>query len=424
MKGSSAGFGEGITLRLEGTSFKRVLALGGSPRPTTSEAPSAPRSPRRGRAGSATTNYPVHLTLSPAPDRLSYYPVPFRYALSAFAPQPGAPAGALSSEALAVGDHGEVARYHQGQGWAPETLFGAGERREVPDLRAVAWPTPNRAYAVGIPERAEGRLNQMWLWRGETGRWEPDPARPLNFNGNLLGIAFDPNDPSRGYAVGEQGVLLRFGKTWAQEDESAIPVEARGASFTAVAFSGSEALVAFRKNHPLDGGEPQHYTGGLLVNDGSGWRIDGQAGEALAGAIPWTVAGLPDGGAALAATVGGLPGTASIAERQSGGGPWQTTAPYPGQAPGSLALFREAGAVRVVGSGGLPNTLQIEDQRELPLGQPPEPSVRTRSSADTWCARRATAGAMRNTYATRPKTRWANTGPTTWSTSRTPPRPS
>ena len=42
----------------------------------------------------------------------------------------------------------------------------------------------------------------MWLWRGETGLWERDPATPINFSDNLLGIAFDPDEPARGYAVG------------------------------------------------------------------------------------------------------------------------------------------------------------------------------------------------------------------------------
>ena len=90
----------------------------------------------------------------------------------------------------------------------------------------------------------------MWLWRGETGLWEPDPATPLNFRGNLLGVAFDPNNPSRGYAVGQQGVLLRFGKTWTQE---ALPSEVAGASFTSIAFAGSEAIVAFRVAHVGNG---------------------------------------------------------------------------------------------------------------------------------------------------------------------------
>ena len=100
----------------------------------------------------------------------------------------------------------------------------------------------------------------MWLWRGETGLWEPDPATPLNFDDNMLGIAFDPNDPARGYAVGsasragEGGALLRYGKTWTQE--TALPAQVKDANFIAIAFAGSEAIVAYR--------EP--------ASQGQGWR--------------------------------------------------------------------------------------------------------------------------------------------------------
>ena len=76
----------------------------------------------------------------------------------------------LSSEAVAVGDQGAVGRFKPGAGWLPESLFGPGERVEHPRLRAVAWPTPNRIFAVGDH-------GQMWLWRGETDLWEKDPRR-------------------------------------------------------------------------------------------------------------------------------------------------------------------------------------------------------------------------------------------------------
>src|ERR1700689_3567654 len=120
----------------------------------------------------------------------------------------------------------------------------------------------------------------MWLGRAETGLWDPDPATPVNFRGTILGIAFEPGNPSRGYAVGEPGVagqpgvLLRYGKTWTQE---ALPPEVAGATFTSVAFAGSEAIVAYRIAHINPGeitGSNGHYTGGLLVNEGSGWHVD------------------------------------------------------------------------------------------------------------------------------------------------------
>ncbi len=348
-----SGLPDGLSLRLEGTTFKLVLSLGGEAGQSLG---AAFASAREGWLGKQLL--PVHLTTEPAPDRLTPWPVSFRYALLAIAPQPEAPVGALSSEALAVGDHGEVARYEPGQGWQPESLLGPGGQRQTPRLRAVAWPTPSRAYAVGD-------LGQMWLWRGETGLWESDPATPLNFRGNLLGIAFDPTNSARGYAVGESGVLLSYGKSWVQEPEEAIPPEARGASFTSIAFAGSEAIVAYRK---LVNRNEDLYSGGLIVNDGSGWQIDAGAASAMGADIPWAVAGLPDGGAAATAAASGE--GALILERQAAGAPWQAV-PYPSRPPGSLALFREGGALRAVASGAEPATIGAESEQPPPPGFPP-----------------------------------------------------
>jgi len=361
------GLNEGVSLRLEGTAFKRVLALGASSSLEVGASFGAAFSnPRDGWLGDETL--PVHLTLTPAPSRLAPYPVPFRRALVAVAPQPDVPVGSLTSEALAVGDRGEVARYVPGEGWLPESLVGVGGRLDRPRLRAVAWPTSNRAYAVGALD-SQGDP-EMWLWRGETGLWEPDPATPLNFRGDLLGIAFDLSNPSRGYAVGQQGVLLRYGKSWTQE---ALPPELADATFTSVAFAGSQAIVAYRVAHVQGGAH--FYTGGVIVNEGSGWTIDHGAAEALGAAVPWAVAGLPDGGAALSAVEGN--GTV-ILERESASAPWQpTAAPYPGFAfeePGSLALFREGGQLRVIASGSVPHEttlLEVDTPTPPPAGFPP-----------------------------------------------------
>jgi hypothetical protein len=356
-----SGFPSGVSLRLEGTAFKRVLALGGTPGHDVGGAfGSAFSNPREGWLGQELL--PVHLTLNPVGSRLSPWPASFRHALLALAPAPGQPVGSLSSEALAVGDNGEVARYTPGEGWLPESLLGPGERHEVPRLRAVAWPTPTRAYAVGD----EG---QMWLWRGETNLWEQDPATPLNFRGNLLGIAFEPENRYRGYAVGQGGVLLSYGKTWTQEPEAAIPSQARGASFTSIAFAGSEAIVAYRKLVP----STDRFEGGLIVNSGSGWHVDEGAAKVAEGNVPWAVAGLPDGGAAFSAEGEGEGG--QIYERQSPGAPWlQTPTPYPGDgSPGSISLFREGGALRVVAVGSIPlvGIIRVESEPSSPPGFPP-----------------------------------------------------
>jgi hypothetical protein len=353
------GFTEGITLRLDGTSFTRVLGLGASlaPNDTGGTYGAAFSSAREGWLGQS--GLPVHLTLEPSPSRLAPWPVSFRHALLAVAPQPGATAGALSSEALAVGDRGEVARYKPGMGWMPESLLNASGRpvKPAPVLRAVAWPEASRAYAVGN----EG---QMWLWRSETGLWEQDPATPFNFRGNLLGIAFDPNEPNRGYAVGQSGVLLGYGKSWAQEP---LPPQVANASFTSIAFAGNEAIVAYRE---LPNTTKNQYVGGLLVNDGSGWRIDTEAAAAIGANVPEVVAGLPDGGAAFAASGSG---PAMVFERNGASSPWQATStPLPGgRQPGSLALFREGGALRAIASGSALDTFDVESVAPAPPGFPP-----------------------------------------------------
>jgi hypothetical protein len=358
------GLSEGESLRLDGTTFTRVLGLGdsrgSSPGGTYGAAFS---NAREGWLGQY--QLPVHLTLEPLASRLTPWPVSFRHALLAIAPQPGVPVGALSSQALAVGDQGEVAHYFPGRGWAPESLLSAGGRRERPRLRAVAWPTPARAYAVGD----SGPGPQMWLWRGETGLWEPDPAVPYNFRGNLMGVAFDPNNSARGFAVGESGVLLKYGKSWSQE--AGLPPEVAGATFTSIAFAGSEAIVTYRKL--LDPSRASSYVGGLLVNEGSGWHVDQSAASAIGSEVPLTVAGLPDGGAAFAAQSFASGEGARIFERQAAGSAWQVSAtPFPGgSSPGSLALFREGGAVRVVAAGQAPAGFDVESVAASPPGFPP-----------------------------------------------------
>jgi hypothetical protein len=382
------GLENGVSLRLEGEEFKRVLALGGGESALADPGGAygaAFSNPREGWLGQE--RLPVHLTLNPASSRLAPWPVSFHHTLVAIAPQPGVPTGALSSEAIAVGDQGEVARYEPGKGWLPESLFGPGEKVETPRLRAVAWPTPNRVYAVGDK-------GEMWLWRAETGLWEKDPATPIDFRGNLLGIAFDPSEPSRGYAVGspslankensedeekEGGALLHYGKTWTQEAFPAEPPCApkedgngeevkrcsswADVSFTSVAFAGPEAIVAYRV---LPARDKNEYRGGLIVNNGSGWRIDEGAAAAMGSNVPWAVAGLPDGGAAFAAS-------GSVYEREGPGAPWQPTpTPFPGGGePGSLALFREGGALRAIAAGSTPDTYTIDSEPESASGFPP-----------------------------------------------------
>jgi len=167
-----AGLREGVTLRLDGTSFTRVLALGGGPsREPGSSYGAAFSGAREGWLGEA--QLPVHIASSPVPSRLSPWPVSFRRALLAVAPEPGVPVGALSSGALAVGDRGEVARYEPGSGWIPESLFspaGVWKRRAC-----VPSPGPRRhgpmpsamagRCGCGVARRATGsRTRRLSKW--------------------------------------------------------------------------------------------------------------------------------------------------------------------------------------------------------------------------------------------------------------------
>ncbi|HET6999118.1 MAG TPA: hypothetical protein VFI03_11065 [Solirubrobacterales bacterium] len=331
------GVGEGAILSLEGSGFRRLTFVGGD---AGSDEGAALSSAEEGWLGATP---PLQLTRNPQSTQLSAWPVPFRRPLTALAPEPGKPVGGLGSEALAVGMEGQVARYRPGLGWEPEFLLRSSGKRATPTLRAVAWPEPGRAYAVG-----DGAA--MWRWQKATGLWQPDPGAPPNLaRANFTGIAFDPGRPSRGYAVGKQGVLLGFGRQWAQEPlPPGVPAEA---NFTSVAFAGPEALATYKFPYQaIKGGTPR-YRGGVIVNDGSGWRVDVAAESALAEAVPQRVAGLPDGGAVIAtlnALEGGPPVAGKVIERQGAGAAWQVA---PGGSigfPAALAAVREAGQVRAV----------------------------------------------------------------------------
>lgn len=383
------GLREGISLRLQGAEIHDVLSLGGGK--TGEDDPGAQlgaafASPSEGWLGRSLL--PIHLTEHPVGSRLTPWPVPFRAPLFAIQPQPGQPVGALSSEALAVGANGEVARYRPGPAgvpgaWLPESLFGPGERVERGvNLRALSWPRQERAYAVGDH-------GQMWLYRGEIGRWEKDPATPPNLRANLLGVAFDPNNPARGYAVGTKevglgGVLLRYGKTWTEEAE--LPAAAAGGAFTAIAFAGSEALVVYRRQP-----DPavSVFRGGVLVNDGAGWQVDEAATEALGTALPVTVAALPDGGAAIVAQSSG---GRILLEREAAGAPWHSTPIPAADRGGSLSLFREGGALRAVLAGGGVGNLEFAGTP--PPGFPPpiyEPIGSNSTPVETAVVARQTA---------------------------------
>ncbi|HVO53053.1 MAG TPA: hypothetical protein VMT37_01430 [Solirubrobacterales bacterium] len=351
------GLKQGAILSLAGTAFERISLAGGTAGAAQGAALSAPD---QGWLGATP---PLRLTRNPEPSKLQMWPIPFRRPLTAIAPEPGEPVGALGSEALAVGSSGQVARYVPGVGWEPQYLLSASGRRATPTLRGIAWPEPERAFAVGDN-------GAMWVWQKATELWEPDPAQPPNLvRGNFTGIAFDPGKPSRGYAVGKQGLLLRYGRTWTREAlPAAVPAEA---NLTSIAFAGGEALVTWR--YPVNVGGTIKTKGGVIANDGSGWRVDEGAAVALgAFGIPTRVAGLPDGGAVVAVDEG----ESQVIEREGPGAAWQPSAGGSVGHPVAVAAVREGGRVRAivsvaVGTSGEGGGDEEQVNQQPAPGQPP-----------------------------------------------------
>ena len=303
----------GAYLSLEGTTFQRMPGAGADDAPG-----GAFYSPSDGWLEG-----PVQITGQPVTQRLASWPVSARAPFTAVAPAPATAPGDPGAQALAVGADGVVARYTPGQGWQREFLLSSSGAVSSPTLRAVAWPEPNRAYAVGD-------VGAMWLWRAETGLWEKDPAAPpAGFQGDLDGIAFDPENPAIGYAVGQSGALLRYDKTWTQEP---LPAGFQEANFTSIAFAGSEAMVVAGSD--------------LLVNSGSGWQVQPEV-HALLGSLSSApqlnvIAGLPNGGAVLA-------GRDIVIERDSATSPWHfSEQPIVDETAVAASAYLEGSTVRAV----------------------------------------------------------------------------
>ncbi|MBJ7473202.1 MAG: hypothetical protein JHD16_17985, partial [Solirubrobacteraceae bacterium] len=314
----------GNRLVLQGTEFRREPGIGlGGPSAAFTD-PQYGWLVTSGRAGAALVR------ISPTRQRASRttWPLPIRRPLMAITTEPGKVPGAGDASAIAVGIDGSVTRFRPGSGWASEALLDSnGVRQRTPRLRGVAWPEASRAHAVG----ADG---EMWLWDGTTGLWERDQARPLDFDGNLVSVAFSPSDPFRGYAVGDAGVMLRYGKTWEQET---LPPEIAGADLTSVAFAGNRAYAVFRA--------PDGLRSGVIYNDGGGWQVDQDVAALITDAPQaalLTVAGLPDGGV----VVGGY----SILLKRSGPNDRWTTSDTPPSDVSIVAAapFRDETGLRAV----------------------------------------------------------------------------
>ena len=291
--------------------------------------------------------------------------------------------------------------------YEPRAGSGSGHgSRKACSVRASGSNSRTSTRSRGPPpsSRLRGRVGgEMWLWRGETGLWERDPATPINFRDNLLGIAFDPREPARGYAVGTDavghgGVILRYGKTWT---EKPLPAEVQGAGFTAIAFAGRKRWSPTRASSPGSTTE----LGGLLVNDGSGWTVDTEAAAASAKATRRR---------SRRSRTAAPPCSFSVrawrrrVRARSGGRRrgMRCPAPCPAEVAGSLSLFREGGRLRAIVSGGTIGKGASVGAPEVPPGFPP--CRRNAAGSITGARRRQRAAPDRRTAgatsATKPMT--------------------
>ena len=123
-------------------------------------------------------------------------------------------------------------------------------------------------------------------------------------------------------------------------------------------------MVAY--NHRTDKGA---VSGGLLVNDGGGWSVDSEEQQVTGSAEVEAVAGLPDGGAAVLAIKESI---ARLYERESAGAPWrQEATPLLSGSVGSLALYRQNGALRALISAAGAAALTQGTELEPSPGSPP-----------------------------------------------------
>ena len=148
---------------------------------------------------------------TPPPAQLRAWPVALRAPLTAVATAPGRGARRARLGALAVGD--------DGRGRCATSRGAAGSAsscspRAAPSASRCCAASPGPSPAARTPSATSARCG-CGAPRPACG--SSDPAAPIGFEGNLMGVAFDPATRERGYAVGKDGVLLRYGKTWTQE---------------------------------------------------------------------------------------------------------------------------------------------------------------------------------------------------------------
>ncbi len=226
---------------------------------------------------------------------------------------------------------------------------GPGER--VEHQRGCA-PSPGPRPTAPTPSATTG---QMWLWRGETGLWEQDPATPLNFRGNLLGIAFDPNNPARGYAVGSSSVV-GAGRRAAALRQDLDRRNRRCPRRSRARASPRSRSPARRRSSPIASSpSPSRTTRSSAVCSSTkapaGASTRSGSGRDAATGVPGRSRGCPTAARRSRPSADRRARACTSAKRPARRGR-PTPTPLPGSTAGQLALFREGGALRAIVTAG------------------------------------------------------------------------
>jgi photosystem II stability/assembly factor-like uncharacterized protein len=288
------------------------------------------------------------ITATPAGDSLALWPQSNRAPLTSVAVPPGSDARVDAAGALAVGLGGNTLRYDAAAGWLVEPVPDRARRLH---LNGVAFAGPSRAFAVG-------QVGTILRWDGTA--WSEDPQSVQLTQTELTAVAFGQD--GEGWAVGRFGTILHFdGSSWSEEQP---PPEDQGLHFTSVAVAGSDVFGVIGGNLVQRGsdGTWRRVPPSLLPDDPAP-----AAGELR------LVAGLPDGGVVAA-------GRSVVLVRERAGRPFaHSPQPLEGIAV-ALAAFRPpGGSVRAFASVA-PPALQLRDV----AGYPPGDGELLRQTATGW----------------------------------------
>ncbi len=276
------GLREGVSLRLEGDTFTRVLALGAG-----TNRRGRPRRRARRRVLHAARGLAGRRPAARAPDRRTR------------GQQADALAGAVPPAAARDRARSRARRSARSPAKRSRSATTARSRatsraragcRKACSAPASASKSRGCAPSRGRRPRAptpSATTGEMWLWRAELGLWEKDPATPLEL----------PRQPARR--------RLRPRTTRRSATRSEPTKWASAACCCATARPGRRKprcppQVAGRELHlgrvrrlggdrrlpPPAQPSTESFVGGLLVNEGSGWHVDEQAAAAIGPEVP------------------------------------------------------------------------------------------------------------------------------------------